>query len=1077
MKTMKLLSMASAIVLLASCSAEDDFQQVAEYQLANDGTEVFVTVEEPELATRAGFANAYNTETGKIKQQFLWADGDHFKMYKSNTWKPQDFKFTGYATINGVNGSIFTWQDTESGYNDGTDAADMTNREYAVYPAEYVQFKDEYRKNLYMTIPSTEIDYGTPVKLTASDTYKNEKTGETENKDGYIYVAKEFIPLFGFAADNKVSFNYLTALLRVNVQEVAAGDHTLTLTSNANKLNGEFVSTEFNAVEGTSAKMPVFKTQAKGSDDNTITVKFTATADLGTEYVIYIPVPVGTYAANDLALRFDSENVVMTNQKDGKELASDEVELTAGNYLLATRTKPAEVEITSLSELQTKVLNELNAIKRKTEYNVTVASSATNGIVVDDLGHKESYYTLTVPSDQAAEAVIKLVAANESNNGLFAKGEASSPAQAYTLKIKGGKAGQKLTIETANENVVGLDLSEFVGDITVKGDWGTNGDVTTTKTGAFDFTGKVTGKISTPDEATANITLNTNDVTKETTIATTGNVALEGKYSDAVIVNAANVNLKGFQDSGAITVTATQDITVAGVGVRDHTAGETELNAANININAESWFKKLTTTSTTKTTVEEKVLVKGEWYSHGELDMKGNHNGNNCRVYDATTIAEGANISKLVLEGATASVTVKGTSGELTTKGGTVTIDGGKVTTRLVLNQNVATPEGKTAGIVLKNGTIESFIAADKTAAVYSEGKSDIKAATDDDNVTYEAAWDEDTEAVDIPSTGNIYTAAQLAKLQEVTTAADYTLKANVTVTDGVEVNWTPAMLYENVSSGVTFDGNGKTITGLTVKKNTSNVGFFSKFAGSAKVTVKDLTLDKLNISATNEKSDLVNVGGLVGYAATATDITGVAVIGTSIGSAESGRLIRVGGLIGSTNSTVTIENTKVDWQNIYGWYMIGGLIGNIGNNSGAGNVTVKVSDKDFSSPVVTVNNIALSRNAPATSSNNGLIGMLVGVLSTKNTQFTAKTGDGITASNVYKANILNGAKKAALGFNNNIQKFSSVNFYYVGQDGNYIGYSKNYGNEKAEIIGTKYAAPTPADGTGLNKYDITENK
>lgn len=1021
MKTTKLLSMASAIVLLASCSAEDDFQQVAEYQLANDGTEVFVTVEEPELATRAGFANAYNTEKGTIKQQFLWADGDHFKMYKSNTWKPQDFKFSGYATINGVNGSIFTWQDAESAYNDGNDATDMTNREYAVYPAEYVQFKDEYRTKLYMTIPSTEIDYGTPVKLTASDTYKNEKTGETENKEGYIYVAKEFIPLFGFAANNKVSFNYLTALLRVNVQEVAAGNHTLTLTSSANKLNGEFESTEFDAVDGASAKMPVFKTQAKGTGDNTIKVKFSAEAAVGTEYVIYIPVPVGTYAANDLTLKFDSENVTMTNQKDGKELATNEVELTAGNYLLATRTKAAEVDIATLSELQTKVLNELNAIKRKTEYNVTVASSTTSGIFVDDLGHKESYYTLTVPSDQAAEAVINLVAGG-TNNALFAKGEASSPAQAFTLKIKGGKAGQKLTIATANANEVGLDLSEFVGDITVKGDWGTNGDVTTTKTGAFDFAGKVSGKISTPAEATATIALNTTDVTDETTIATTGDVTLEGKYTGAVNVNAANVNLKGFEDSDAITVEATSDITVAGVGASGHTTGATELKAANIKITAESWFAQLTTTSTTKTTVEN-VLVKGTWFSYGELDMKGNHNGTNCRVYGATTIEEGANISKPVLEGAKASVTVKGTSSELTTKGGTVTIDGGSVTT-LTLNQDVATPEGEKAGIVLKNGTIATFAAADKTAKVYSEGKSDIKAATGDDNVTYEAAWNEDTEAVEIPSSGNIYTAAQLAKLQEVTTAASYTLKANVTATEGTE--WTPSEVYKTASlSEFTFNGNNKTISNLKIKSVAKGTaGFFGNVNSNDAVTIKDLTLTGISVDmagfAGSGVGTLIGRVDLTGGASKKLTISNVKVTGTTIGGGAAKKTMNVGGLVGTINAgTVDITSSEVSLEKIAGDGRLGGLIGIIGTTSDVRLTDVKVKVEAFEK---------------TGGENYGMIGMYAGTLNTVNAKLTidetSQANDCIT-NNV-----------ETLGFYNQTTTKYGVLFKFTGSSKHEVGYS-----------------------------------
>lgn len=81
------------------------------------------------------------------------------------------------------------------------------------------------------------------------------------------------------------------------------------------------------------------------------------------------------------------------------------------------------------------------------------------------------------------------------------------------------------------------------------------------------------------------------------------------------------------------------------------------------------------------------------------------------------------------------------------------------------------------------------------------------------------------------------------------TLADDITLPV---VTDGGS-NWTPIQGYMG-----TFDGGGKTITGLTINKSTgSNVGLFASIAEGG--TVKNLKLDKVNVTANS------NVGAVAG--------------------------------------------------------------------------------------------------------------------------------------------------------------------------------------------------------------------
>ena len=132
---------------------------------------------------------------------------------------------------------------------------------------------------------------------------------------------------------------------------------------------------------------------------------------------------------------------------------------------------------------------------------------------------------------------------------------------------------------------------------------------------------------------------------------------------------------------------------------------------------------------------------------------------------------------------------------------------------------------------------------------------------------------------------------------------------------------------------------------------------------------------------------------------------------------------------------------------------------------------------ENFDGPFVTVNDFGLSYTAPATGSNNGKIGMLVGVLSAANSKFTANA-EGI-ANKLYSENVLTSAKKEELNFNANYLETTigdvTVTVYYVGQEGNYIGYSANYANGNAKIASKTYDATETA--SGLNFFSSNKNE
>ena len=103
-----------------------------------------------------------------------------------------------------------------------------------------------------------------------------------------------------------------------------------------------------------------------------------------------------------------------------------------------------------------------------------------------------------------------------------------------------------------------------------------------------------------------------------------------------------------------------------------------------------------------------------------------------------------------------------------------------------------------------------------------------------------------------------VYTANGLkewAKAAQSDLSLNCTLADDITlpvVTDGGS-NWTPIQGYAG-----TFDGGGKTITGLTINQpSTNNIGLFASI--KVEGTVKNLKLDKVNVTANS------NVGAIAG--------------------------------------------------------------------------------------------------------------------------------------------------------------------------------------------------------------------
>ena len=171
-------------------------------------------------------------------------------------------------------------------------------------------------------------------------------------------------------------------------------------------------------------------------------------------------------------------------------------------------------------------------------------------------------------------------------------------------------------------------------------------------------------------------------------------------------------------------------------------------------------------------------------------------------------------------------------------------------------------------------------------------------------------------EGYEIDGEGN-YTVTTAEGLQAWATAVqsnpslNCTLADNITlseVTDG-DSNWMPIPNFTG-----TFDGNNKTITGLTINQSTTdNIGLFASIAESG--TVKNLTLDDVDITANS------NVGAITGLNRGTIENCSVSgsVTGLSVNSYIGGIVGRhYGGTITDCHSSATVE----------GIMYVGGIVG-----------------------------------------------------------------------------------------------------------------------------------------------------
>ena len=234
----------------------------------------------------------------------------------------------------------------------------------------------------------------------------------------------------------------------------------------------------------------------------------------------------------------------------------------------------------------------------------------------------------------------------------------------------------------------------------------------------------------------------------------------------------------------------------------------------------------------------------------------------------------------------------------------------------------------------------------------------------------------------------------------------EWKLGINITLTADIDlkgIDWTPIGKDDNKAYTGTFDGNGKTITGLTVTGSDQYAGLFG-YIGSGG-TVKNVVLEGVQIESDNSSGYAGGVAGdswgTIENCSVSGSVSGTTFAGGVVGSQRGGSItgcnssatvkgvIFAGGIAGETNSgasltgcyatrDVTVENDGTNNSHAGGvvGYNGGGTI-YVGGVTGSNNFGILTAcyhaKEDVSGPTGTTGGVA-GRNFKGSMSGGGII-------------------------------------------------------------------------------------------------------
>ena len=256
-KLLKFFPVAVAAVALASCSNDELFLG-AENEPQKDPTKLYAQIEdltdgETGEVTRSGFVYSYdaNIPNGQV---FVWTEGDKVKLYDDlNNWRPQIWTYDEAATIAYAQSgdkfgfAVFESNTTEDDLTDVVKARDdkgqllpQYKNAYGVMPYDLAEFANENRTAI-------KFDFS---KLAYYKTELNDETANTTNNLKYApaKLSKAPIPLWAVANGQEMKVNYLTGILKVDIDNIA--NLPGTVDGNANTHQFLIIQSKADATDG-----------------------------------------------------------------------------------------------------------------------------------------------------------------------------------------------------------------------------------------------------------------------------------------------------------------------------------------------------------------------------------------------------------------------------------------------------------------------------------------------------------------------------------------------------------------------------------------------------------------------------------------------------------------------------------------------------------------------------------------------------------------------------------------------------------------------------------------------------------
>ena len=266
---------------------------------------------------------------------------------------------------------------------------------------------------------------------------------------------------------------------------------------------------------------------------------------------------------------------------------------------------------------------------------------------------------------------------------------------------------------------------------------------------------------------------------------------------------------------------------------------------------------------------------------------------------------------------------------------------------------------------------------------------------------------------------------------------------------DLARIEWNPVGQTRATQFQGIFNGQGKTISNMTVNNPSKNEhvssGFFGWLENTSGVVVKDVKFDKANVTGSHY------VGVVAGYLSgtiTGCEVKGSTVNGVNMNSEANGD--KVGGIVGYINAG-TVSNNTVTNCSVIGNRDIGGIVGAI--NAGTTFTGNAVSDTEIAyeteKPYGSAGAIVSGRtgfvpDSTNTDSNVTVINQIsvftaenlsAALNNTYSADMTIKLMNDITLSGEWGAHALNATNSAALIIDGNgktINGLTSTNYYKV---------------------------------------------